>query len=77
MKKTILLVAMLLVSTIPALAQIPDERDLMKTQDKMLQSSKAQYDNSGNCYYDPDDVAVLYEDGNIPISQTPCGGIVF
>jgi hypothetical protein len=43
----------------------------------MLQSGKAQYDNSGNCYYDPDDVTVLYEDGNIPISQTPCGGIVF
>ena len=36
-----------------------------------------QYYNSGNCYYDSDDVTVLYEDGNIPISQNPCDGIVF
>ena len=31
----------------------------------------------GDCWYEPDDVTVLYEDGNMPISQNPCGGIVF
>lgn len=34
------------------------------------------YDEFGNCYYDPDDVIVLYEYGNIPMSEDPCGGIV-
>ena len=35
------------------------------------------YDEFGNCYYDPDDVIVLYEYSNIPMSEDPCGGIVF
>jgi len=57
--------AMLLVASVPALGIDGDSSGLV------------QYDDFGNCYYDSDDVVVLYEYGNIPLSENPCGGIVF
>ena len=30
-----------------------------------------------DCWYDPNDTIVIGPDSNIPISQNPCGGIVF
>ena len=122
MKKTILLVAMLLVPTIPALAQeyspskyVNDEASLYPycspfggilecappssgfssghTKDvagelqyggeaRPMQGGASPVPRPGyvqwdeDCWYDPDDVVVLYEYGNIPMSENPCGGIV-
>jgi hypothetical protein len=97
-KKMVLLVAVLLLSAAPALAQTVDgprtaEEELVPWYPETGYDVMNWYQSQGAgqysteplpgyvswgeyCWYDPDDVIVLNEDGNIPMSENPCGGIV-